>query len=133
MQIANTTIPYPHTFLQATLINLAVICLVLLAMIGITLLLSAKMKSPYLVLIVLVPVLFIPLFLTPNGTNGLYNLTLFLLPYRATMPEVGKYISYQFGGLVLDALSVRAVIYAVLTLIAIPFARMGFKKHQVSG
>jgi len=133
LQIANTAIPYPHTFLQATLINLSVICLVLLAMIGITLLLSAKMKSPYLVLIVLVPVLFIPLFLTPNGTNGLYNLTLFLLPYRATMPEIGKYISYQFGGLVLDALSVRAVIYAVLTLIAIPFARMGFKKHQVSG
>jgi len=133
LQIANTAIPYPHTFLQATLINLSVICLVLLAMIGITLLLSAKMKSPYLVLIVLVPVLFIPLFLTPNGTNGLYNLTLFLLPYRATMPEVGKYISYQLGGLVLDALSVRAVIYAVLTLIAIPFARMGFKKHQVSG
>ena len=133
LQIANTAIPYPHTFLQATLINLSVICLVLLAMIGITLLLSAKMKSPYLVLIVLVPVLFIPLFLTPNGTNGLYNLTLFLLPYRATMPEVGKYISYQLGGLVLDALSVRAVIYAVLTLIAIPFARRGFKKHQVSG
>ena len=133
MQIANTTIPYPFTFLQATLINLAVIFLVLFAMIGITLLLSAKMKSPYLVLIILVPMLFIPLFLSPNGTTGLYNLTLFLLPYRSTIPEVGKYISYQFGGLVLDALSMRAILYAALTLIAIPFARMGFKKHQVSG
>jgi len=133
IQIENTTISYPHTFLQATLINLAVIYLVLFAMIGITLLLSAKMKSPYLVLIVLVPLLFIPLLLSPNGTTGLYNLTLFLLPYRATMPEVGKYISYQFGGVVLDALSMRAVIYAALTLIVIPFARIGFKKHQVSG
>ena len=60
LQIANTTIPYPFTFLQTVLVNLGVIYLVLFAMIGLTLLLSAKMKSPYLVLIVLVPVLFIP-------------------------------------------------------------------------
>lgn len=94
LQIGNSTIPYPFTFLQAALVNLGVIYLVLFAMIGLTLLLSAKMKSPYLVLIVLVPVLFIPLFLSPNGTTGAYNLILFLLPYRSTIPEFGKYISY---------------------------------------
>ena len=132
LQVANTTIPYPFTFLQAALVNLGVVYLVLFAMIGLTLLLSAKMKSPYLVLIVLVPVLFIPLFLSPNGTTGAYNLTLFLLPYRSTMPEVGKYISYQFGGLVLDAFTVRAILYALLTAAMLPLARLGFKKHQVS-
>ena len=132
LQIANTTIPYPFTFLQAALVNLGVVYLVLFAMIGLTLLLSAKMKSPYLVLIVLVPVLFIPLFLSPNGTTGIYNLTLFLLPYRSTIPEVGKYISYQFGVLVLDAFTVRAILYALLTAAMLPLARLGFKKHQVS-
>lgn len=35
-------------------------------MIGLTLLLSAKMKNPYLVLAVLVPMLFITLFLSPE-------------------------------------------------------------------
>lgn len=132
LQIANTTIPYPFTFLQATLVSMGIIYLVLLAMIGLTLLLSAKMKSPYLVLVVLVPILFIPMFLTPNGTTGIYNLTLFLLPYRSTMPELGKYISYQFGNLVLDALSVRAILYAILTVAMLPLARLGFKKHQVA-
>lgn len=132
LQIAGTTIPYPYTFLQATLIKLGVIYLVLIAMIGLTLLLSAKMKSPYLVLIVLVPVLFIPLFLSPNGTTGAYNLTLFLLPYRSTMPEIGKYISYQIGGIVFDVLSIRAILYAVLTAVMLPLARLGFKKHQVA-
>ncbi len=131
VQIANITAPYPFTFLQAALVNIGIIYLVLFAMIGLTLLLSSKMKSPYLVLIVLVPVLFIPLFLTPNGTAGAYNLTLFLLPYRAAMPEIGKFISYQFGSLVFDVLSVRAVLYAALTVIMLPFARLGFKKHQV--
>lgn len=132
LQIANTTIPYPFTFLEAVLVNLGVICLVLFAMIGLTLLLSAKMKSPYLVLIVLVPVLFIPLFLSPNGTTGAYNLTLFLLPYRSTMPELGKYITYQIGGLVLDAFTMRAVLYALLTVVMLPLARLFFSKHQVS-
>lgn len=132
VQIANTTIPYPFTFLQATLVSIGIIYLILLAMIGLTLFLSSKMKTPYLVLIILVPVLFIPMFLTPNGTTGVYNLILFLLPYRATMPEIGKYLSYQFGSLVLDVFSVRAILYTILTVVILPFARLGFKKHQVS-
>ena len=132
IQIANTKIPYPYTFLQATLINIGIIYLVLLAMIGLTLFLSSKMKSPYLVLMILVPVLFIPMFLAPNGTTGAYNLILFLLPYRSTVPEFGKYISYQFGGFVFDALSMRAVLYSVLTVMMLPLARLVFKKHQVS-
>lgn len=132
VQIANTTVPYSLTFLQAILINIGVIYLVLIAMIGLTLLLSAKVKSPYLVLIVLVPILFIPMFLTPNGTTGIYNLILFLTPYRATMPELGKYISYQFGSLVLDAFSVRAILYVILTIVMLPLAGLGFKKHQVA-
>lgn len=131
LQIANTAIPYPLTFLQLVIINLGVIYLVLSAMIGLTLLLSAKMKNPYLVLTVLIPVLFIPMFLSPNGTTGIYNLTIFLLPYRSSMPEISKYISYQIGGLVFDVLSVRAVLYIILTVIMLPLASMGFKRHQV--
>lgn len=132
LQIAGTTVPYPFTFLQATLISLGVVYIVLIAMIGLTLFLSANMKSPYIVLTVLVPILFIPIFLSPNGTTGIYNQILFLLPYRATMPEISKFISYQFGNFVLDAFSVRAILYAALTVIMLPLARLGFKKHQVS-
>lgn len=132
VQVLNTTIPYPFTCLQAAAVSLGVVYLILLAMIGLTLFLSANMKSPYLVLIVLVPILLIPLFLSPNGTTGAYNLILFLLPYRASVPELGKYISYQLGGLVLDAFSMRAVVYALLAAILLPLAGFGFKKHQVA-
>ena len=132
LQIANTAIPYPYTFMQAALINLGVVYLILIAMIALTLFLSAKMKSPYLVLTVIVPVLYIPMFLSPNGATGAYNLTLFLLPYNATSPEIGKYISYQFGSLVIDVFSARAALYVALTIIMLPLARLGFRKHQVS-
>ena len=131
IQIANTMVPYPFTFLQAALLSIFIIYLILFAMISLTLFLSSKMKTPYLVLLVLVPVLFLPMFLTPNGTTGAYNLMLFLLPYRAAMPEIGKFISYQFGSLVLDAFSVRAILYVVLAAVLLPFARRGFQKHQV--
>lgn len=131
VQIANTMIPYPFTFLQAAFVSIGITYLILFAMISLTLFLSSKMKTPYLVLIVLVPILFLPMFFTPNGTTGAYNLTLFLLPYRAVMPEIGKFISYQFGSLVLDAFSVRAILYAILTIVLLPVARGGFQKHQV--
>lgn len=132
MQIAGTAIPYPFTFLQGILVNLGVIYFVLSAMMGLTLLLSSKMRSPYLVLIVLIPVLFIPLFLSASGTAGAYNLTLFLLPYYAIQPQFGSYISYQSGRLVLDAFFARAILYAALTVCLLPFAGLGFKTHQVS-
>ena len=120
------------TFLEGTLINLGVIYLVLIAMIALTLFLSARMRSPYQVLIVIMPVLFIPMFLTPNGTSGLYNLLVFLTPYQSLKPNFGSYISYQCGPVVMDAFTMRAVLYVVLALILLPLARIGFKKHQVS-
>lgn len=132
LQINGTTVPYPLTFLEGTLINLGVIYLVLLAMIGVTLFLSARMKSPYLVLTVVVPVLFVPMFLSPNGTSGIYNLLVFLTPYKSLVPNFGSYLSYQFGPVVLDAFAVRTVLYAVLALILLPLAGRGFRRHQAA-
>lgn len=132
LQINGLSVPYPLTFLQATLIQTGVLFLVLLGMIGLTLLLSARMKSPFLVLAVLVPVLFVPMFLTPNGIAGLYNRILFLLPYRCFMPELGHFVCYQFGGTVVDLLSARAILYAAITVLAPMLAKYRFQKHQVS-
>ena len=130
LQINGLSVPYPWTFLQAALINFGVIFLVLFAMIALTLLLSAKMKSAYLVLAVLVPVLFVTMFLPPSGPPGLFSRIAFLLPYNSTMQELGHYISYQFGGLVLDVLSVRAIVYALFSLAVPPLAGRGFRRHQ---
>lgn len=132
LQINGTTVPYPLTFLEGTLINLGVIFLVLVAMICLTLFLSSRMKSSYLVLIVIIPVLFIPMFLSPNGTTGLYNLLVFLTPYQSLVPRFGSYISYQFGSVVLDAFTMRAIVYVILALVLLPFAKIGFRKHQVA-
>ena len=132
LQINGTTVPYPLTFMEGTLINLGVIYLVLIAMIGLALFLSARMKSPYFVLIVVVPVLFIPMFLSPNGTTGIYNLFVLLTPYQSLVPRFNSYLSYQLGPVILDAFAMRGLVYVILTLILLPLARIGFKKHQVA-
>lgn len=132
LQINGTTVPYPLTFLEGTLLNLGVIYFVLIAMIGLTLFLSARMKSPYFVLIVVVPVLFIPMFLSPNGTTGIYNLFVLLTPYQSLVPRFNSYLSYQFGSVILDVFAMRGLVYVILTLILLPLARIGFKKHQVA-
>lgn len=132
LQINGTTVPYPLTFMEGTLINLGVIYLVLIAMIGLTLFLSARMKSPYFVLIVVVPVLFIPMFLSPNGTTGIYNLFVLLTPYQSLVPRFNSYLSYRFGSIILDTFAMRGFVYVILTLILLPLARIGFKKHQVA-
>lgn len=132
LQINGTTVPYPLTFLEGTLINLGVIYLVLVAMIGLTLFLSAKMKSPYLVFIVMVPVLFIPMFLTPYGITGIYNSLVLLTPYQSLVPRFNSYISYQVGSVILDVFAMRGLVYVILTLSVLPLARSGFKKHQVA-
>lgn len=132
LQINGTTVPYPLTFLEGTLLNLGIIYFVLIAMIGLTLFLSARMKSPYFVLIVIVPVLFIPMFLSPNGTTGIYNLFVLLTPYQSLVPRFNSYLSYQFGSVILDAFAMRGLVYVILALILLPLARIGFKKHQVA-
>lgn len=131
LQINGTAVPYPFTFLEGTLINLGVIYLVLIAMIGLTLFLSSKMKTPYFVLIVVIPVLFIPMFLSPNGTAGIYNLIVFLTPYQSLTPNFAQYITYQFGSVILDSFTMNAVVYAILALILLHLAGIGFKKRQV--
>lgn len=132
VQITNTVIPYPLTFLQAVLVQTGVLFLVLMALIGLTLFLSARMKSPYLVLTVIIPVMFIPMFLTPNGTTGIYNQILLLLPYQAAIPRWSNYISYTFGNIVFDVFSMRALFYAAAALVLILWSGRGFRRHQAA-
>lgn len=131
LQVLGLTIPYPWTIGGAVLRTVGVILLVLIAMIALTLMLSAKMKSPFAVLAVLLPVILVPMFFMPNGTSGAINQILFLLPYRAMVPEIGKYISYSFGSVTAGLAEVRAAFYLILTIVFIPLCRRAFKKHQV--
>lgn len=80
LQILNVTIPYSFTMLEAALIWTGILYSVLFGMISVTLLLSAKMKTAFVVLVIDVLIVLLPVFLGLSGSNGVLNHMLMLLP-----------------------------------------------------
>ncbi|MGL4336434.1 MAG: ABC transporter permease [Turicibacter sp.] len=136
IQIMNSTTPYALTFLSATLVCVITLYLVMFGMISITLLLSAKMKTSFPVLIVMICIIMTPLFFKFSSTNGTWNHIFMLLPYISCQAVFGMdltdYFSYPFPGFTLDVLTMRVVLYSIISIICVPLAYRAFKKHQVA-
>jgi hypothetical protein len=70
--------------------------------------------------------------MSDGADNGLYEHILYLLPYEKSMwHEFRSYLSYSFGGVTLSLISMRALVYAVMTIGFLPFIGNAFRKHQV--
>lgn len=136
VQVLNTIAPYNLSLLGATLLAIATLYLVMIGMVAITLLLSAKMKSSVPVLSIIILAMILPMFLGISETNGIWNRILVLLPYRAAQPVFSDdfygYFGYPLGGVTFDVVTVRMFVYAVIALMCIPFVRKTWRKHQVA-
>lgn len=136
IQVLNSIAPYSLSLLEATLTAVVTLYFVLLGMVSLTLLLSAKMKSSVPVLVTIILIMMLPMFLGISETSGVWNRILVLLPYRATQPFFSSdfygYFGYPFGWLIFDIVTVRIVVYMVIALLCVPFARNAWKKHQVA-
>ena len=132
LQIMDTSVPYPLTFLQATLITIVIAYAVMLGLVSITLLCSSRMRTAFPVLIIDVLIIFIPIFLKP-GSSALWNHIAWLLPYNGMsgISIFKEYLSYPTGIAVISVVSMIVILYLAITLIALPLAGRGFKKHQV--
>lgn len=135
IQIINSIIPYSLTFLSAIIICIITLYLVMLAMVSITLLLSAKMKTSFSVLISIISIIIIPFFFKISETNGIWNHIYMLLPSTSCLPvfnlDATNYFSYPFPRFTLDVLAMRIISYSIISIICVPFAYNIFKRHQV--
>ena len=132
MQIHNTIIPYPFTFASCTFICIGVAYAVMMGLVSFTLLLSARLKTPFTVLIIDVIILIGSFFMKPGTNNRVINDILYLLPYKSlTADECGSYLSYSFGGLTISLILMRIIVYGVMAIIFLPFVKNAFQKHQV--
>lgn len=132
LQLTDSSVPYPYTLLQATLLSILVIYIILIALISFTLLLSSCMKSPFPVLITNIIILFVPIFLQYSETNKLYNLILQILPSNAISFSFANYIDYKIGNLIIDLPTMIIFTCLVFTILFLPFTKNNFKKHQVN-
>ena len=136
VQVLNTIAPYNLSLLGATLLAIATLYLVMIGMVAITLLLSAKMKSSVPVLSIIILAMILPMFLGISETNGIWNRILVLLPYRAAQPvfssDFYSYFGYPLGGLIFDIVTIRMLLYVVIAFLCMPFAKQTWKRHQVA-
>ena len=132
LQIMNMTVPYALTFSDAAYIMIGIGYLVMLGLLSITLLFSARMRSSFTVLIIDVLLVFLPIFLGLSGSNHLWNQLLRLLPYQALsgLSLFKEYISYPFGGIILSLYAMIAIVYASISLLSLPFAGRSFSRYQ---
>lgn len=131
MQIFKPIIPYSVTFASSTFICIGTSYIVMLGIVSFTLLLSAKLKTPFTVLIIDVIILFISLFIKQGPDNGVFNHILYLFPYKSLESNFSTYLSYSFGGLTISLLLMRILVYGVMAIIFLPFVKNAFRKHQV--
>lgn len=126
IQIAYISSLYNLTFMQADLLAILIAYAVLVGLISITLLLSAKMKSPFAVLILDILIIFIPMFFSLSKANA-------WLPAMATtgLSMCSYYISYHIGDTVINVFSLILIVYAMIAAVSIPAAGNTFKGHQV--
>lgn len=116
----------------AVLILCAVGYIVMLGLLGITLLLSSKMRSSMGILAIIAAVVIVPMMMS-NLHNNIANHILFLFPYLALdANNFFDMVSYSVGPLVVEYPVALAVFYAALFVIGIVLSRRCFNKHQVA-
>ena len=100
---------------------------------AVTLLLSAKMKSPFPVIICSALLLFGPSFLPYSKSGRLYNNLINLLPDKLMngYSAFTHYAVYHIFGKPITAPYVMAATAIIVTMAVLPFAYLGFKRHQV--
>ncbi|MDU1320770.1 MAG: hypothetical protein E6931_04575 [Clostridium botulinum] len=131
IQIQQRIPPYKVTFLGATVMCIGIAYVVILGSVSFTLLLSAKLKTPFTVLIVQIIILFASLFMKEGADNSFYNHILYLLPSKAIDYEFSNYLSYSFGGIIVSLLLMRVIVYGIVGVISLPLVSNAFRKHQV--
>lgn len=131
IQIMNAEIPYSYSFMQAVIIVIGIDYMILVAMMTITLFLSARMKGGLPVLAIMLIILLGALFLRVSEMNGIYNHIFYLLPYVALDAGMVDVLSYPFGSFVLNYVEMRYVLYLLLAVVLLPFAGRAFRRHQV--
>lgn len=106
--------------------------LVMLGLLGITLLLSSKMRSSMGILAIIAAIVIVPMMMS-NLHNNIANHILFLFPYLALdANNFFDMVSYAIGPLVIEYPVMLAIFYVVLFVAGTVLSRRWFSKHQVA-
>ena len=125
--------PYDLTMLQAVVIGLALSYVITLGFASLTWALSSKIKSVLTIFAVDVALILVTGLMPTMGSDLIAHIFA-LFPVYSLNGSVlfVSGVSYAVGPIVLDILTVLALVYGVITIACIPFAASSFRRHQVA-
>ena len=134
LQVINFLAPSNINLLQAYLYVLLAGYFMCLFIQGITLLLSAKMSSPFPVIICTMVFFIVPSFLSYSRSSRTYNNILNLMPAKmaAAYTALAKYEVFHIFGLKISYPVMLILVALLVSVITLPFAYRAFHKHQVA-
>ena len=132
LQLRELCNAYSLSLGAAVLLICVVGYLVMLGLLGVTLLLSSRMRSSMGILAIIAAIVIVPMMMS-NLHNNIANHILFLFPYLALdANNFFDMVSYSLGPLVVEYPVALAIFYAALFAIGTALSRRWFSKHQVA-
>ena len=134
LQVLSFLAPADVNLLQAYLYVVLAGYFMCLFMQGITLLLSAKMSSPFPVIICTMVFFIVPSFLPYSRSSRTYNNILNLMPAKmaAAYTALTKYEVFHIFGLKISYPVMLILIAVLVSVVTLPFAYRAFHRHQVA-
>ena len=134
LQVLNFLAPADVNLLQTYLYVLLAGYFMCLLMQGITLLLSARMSSPFSVIICTMVFFITPSFLSYSRSSRIYNNILNLMPAKmaAAYAALTKYEVFHILGLKISYPVMLVLVALLVSIITLPFAYKAFHNHQVA-
>lgn len=132
LQLRELCNAYSLSLGAAVLLICVVGYLVMLGLLGVTLLLSSRMRSSMGILAIIAAIVIVPMMMS-NLHNNIANHILFLFPYLALdANNFFDMVSYSLGPLVVEYPVALAIFYVALFAIGTVLSRRWFSKHQVA-
>lgn len=134
LQIISLLAPFPMTILKACVWTIIIGYLGCLMMMSITLVLSSRLKSPFPVIIWSMVILFGSMFIPYSKSSRTINHFIQILPNKLMdgYDAITHYEVYHLFGQLLPRHYVMVGVAIIGTVLLMPLAYWGFKKHQVA-
>ncbi len=124
--------PYPLTMTQTVLLLTVVSLFAYLMTTAITMLLSAKLKSPFGVIVLVSVLLITPMLGSVSEQNILlYNLYHLFPTQMTSLASAVDVIQYEFGSFVFPPYKALPLFALAISALMTPFSYRAFKKHQI--
>lgn len=132
LQLRELCNAYSLSLGAAVLVICVVGYLVMLGLLGVTLLLSSRMRSSMGILAIIAAIVIVPMMMS-NLHNNVANHILFLFPYLALdANNFFDMVSYSLGPLVVEYPVALTIFYAALFIAGVVLSKRWFSKHQVA-